>query len=148
MHNWRCCCSAVRCCALWYSGIWAAKCRRYFAAFHFTACPYNIGITYTMYPSFLKATFKHSLRNFMNVLSQARVQWVLRSRQILPSPPLNRNTLIHEHMNSHTVLTCSIGLDWQCYLRLKNEARWNWSWYIKFEASFFFWTESHISVLN
>ena len=31
---------------------------------------------------------------------------------ILASPPVSRNTLIHAHVNSHTVVTCRIGLDW------------------------------------
>jgi hypothetical protein len=32
------------------------------------------------------------------------------SRRILPSPTVYRNTLIHTQINSHTVLTCTIGL--------------------------------------
>ena len=33
------------------------------------------------------------------------------SRRILPSPSVYRKTLIHAHINSYTVLTCTIGLD-------------------------------------
>jgi len=34
------------------------------------------------------------------------------NRRMLASPPVCRNTLIYAQMNSHTVLTCRIGLDW------------------------------------
>jgi len=79
-----------------------------FAATHFKVTPYYIGFTYTMYKSFLKATFRDSLREIMNLQSHARGQQVLRSRRKPPSSPVSRNTLIYKHMHSDIVLTCRI----------------------------------------
>jgi len=70
------------------------------AATLFEVTPYYIGFTYTMYKSFLKATFRDSLREIINLQSHARVQQVLRSRRKPPSSPVSRNTMIYTHMHS------------------------------------------------
>jgi len=79
-----------------------------FAATLFEVTPYYIGFTYTMYKSFLKATFRDRLRKIMNFQSHARGQQILRSRRKLTSSPVSRNTMIYTHIDSDTVLTCRI----------------------------------------